>query len=161
MVVSITFAGCAPATPPEAPPTPPTAPTTPGPAEQPPEAPPPGKSLLEAARIELDDSVELKAGETKVLDVTLETLEHGPGEVSYKIFRVAREYGEDEIPMPEGLKVSMEPTKFMAYPNAVYHSAITVETTPELAPGEYWLSFEAEFEGVFEMTGWIKVNVVP
>ncbi len=126
-----------------------------------PPPPPPGKALLEAARIALDDSIELKAGETKVLDVTLETLKHGPGEVSYKIFRVAREYGKDEIPMPEGLEVSMEPTKFMAYPNAVYHSAITIKTTPELAPGEYWLSFEAEFEGEFRMTGCIRVNVVP
>ena len=110
-----------------------------------------------------DESITLGPGETKLLDVTLEVKKPchglGPWEVSYTLFRVAREYGYDEIPMPEGLKVSMEPTRFAAYPNAVYHSAITIKTTPELAPGEYWFRFEAEGVG---RIGWrLEVNVVP
>jgi len=112
-----------------------------------------------------DDSTTLGPGETKLLDVTLDVKKPhggpGPREISYTLFRVAREYGEDEIPMPEGLEVSVEPTRFTIYPNAVYHSTITIKTTPELAPGEYWLSFETEFEGSFWMGGGIRVNVVP
>jgi len=120
---------------------------------------PPGKALLEAARVECEDYVELKAGKTKSIDVTLETLKHGPGEVSYRIFRVAGEYAEDELPMPEGLDVDVKPPKFMAYPNNTYHSTITIRTTPELALGEYWLCFEHNFENVFQGVGWIGINV--
>lgn len=111
-----------------------------------------------------DESITLEPRETKLFDVTLEAKKDfglGPREVSYTLFRVAREYGEDEIPMPEGLKVSVEPTRFTIYPNAVYHSTITVETTPELAPGEYWLRFEAGLKGGFWMGWWLRVNVVP
>jgi len=121
--------------------------------------PPPGKSLLEAARIEFDDFVKLKAGETKSLDVTLETLKHGPGEVAYTISRVAKEYDEDKLPMPEGLDVSIEPSKFTAYPNNTYHSTITIKTTHELPSGEYVLLFDWSFEHVEKGTGWITVNV--
>ncbi len=121
--------------------------------------PPPGKAHFSEARIYYDDSVELKVGETKLLDVTLETREDGPGEVTYEIFRVAKEYAEDELPMPEGLSVSIEPSKFMAYPDNTYHSTITIRTNDKLAPGEYFLLFERKFENVFWQKGWIRVNV--
>ena len=120
-------------------------------------------SPLETSTTRFEDSVQLKAGETKSLDVALYTKKDfgpGPHEVSYTLFRVARGYGADEIPMPEGLEVSIEPTKFMAYPNAEYHSTITIKTTPELSPGEYCFRFESECEGSPMWTGgWITITV--
>jgi len=122
-----------------------------------------GVSPLTTSQTWFEDSALLKAGETKSLDVALHTREDigpGPHEVSYTLFRVARGCGADEIPMPEGLEVSIEPTRFMAYPNAEYHSTITIKTTPELSPGEYCFRFESECKDSPMWTGgWITVIV--
>ena len=119
----------------------------------------PGKSHFSIARAYYDDSVVLKIGETKLIDVTLETREDGAGEFSCVIFRTDKEYGEDTLPMPSGLEVSIEPPKVMAYPNNTYHLTITIKTSPEIVASEYWLRLEQNFEKVFKTTGWIKVNV--
>ena len=133
-------------------------------APGPPPSPGSGVSPLTTTTIRFEDSALLKAGETKSLDVSLYTKKDfgpGPHEVSYKLFRVARGCGQDEIPMPEGLEVSIEPTKFMAYPNAQYHSTITIKTTPELSPGEYCFRFEGECKDSPMWTGgWITVIIV-
>ena len=100
------------------------------------------------ARVLYDDSVSIKAGETKSLDVTLETRKSGPGKVIYEISGV-----------PNGLEVSIEPSQFMAYPDMEYHSTITIKASPALPLGEYRLSFGKNFEKVFSGIGWIKVNV--
>jgi len=100
------------------------------------------------ARVLHDDSISIKAGETKSLDVTLETRKSGPGQVVYEISRV-----------PDALDVSIEPSQFMAYTESVYKSTITIKASPELAPGEYQLSFGYNFEKVFSGAGHITVNV--
>ena len=132
-------------------------------APSPAPAPGSGFSPLTTSQTWFEDSAQLKAGETKSLDVALYTkkdLGPGPHEVNYTLFRVARGCGADEIPMPEGLEVSIEPTRFMAYPNAVYHSTITIKTTPKLSPGEYCFRFESECKGSSMWTGgWITVIV--
>jgi hypothetical protein len=129
-------------------------------------APPvPGRGVgpLTTSSTWFEGSALLKVGETKSLDVFLSTKkDFGPGshEVSYTLFRVARGCGADEIPMPEGLEVSIEPARFMAYPNAQYHSTITIKTTTELSPGEYCFRFESECKGSPMWTGgWITVIV--
>jgi len=110
--------------------------------------PTPGKSHLSMARVLYDDSVSLKAGETKSLDVTLETRKSGPGRIIYEISRV-----------PDGLDVSIEPSQFMAYPDTEYNSTITIKASPDLQPGKYRLSFGKNFERVFSGVGWIEVSV--
>ena len=110
--------------------------------------PVPGKSHLSMARVLYDDSVSLKAGEAKSLDVTLETRKSGPGQVIYEISRV-----------PDGLDVSIEPSQFMANPDTEYHSTITIKASPDLQPGEYRFSFGKNFERVFSGVGWIEVSV--
>jgi len=50
--------------------------------------PTPGKSHFSMARVLYADTVSIKAGETKSLDVTLETRKSGPGQVIYEISRV-------------------------------------------------------------------------
>jgi len=108
--------------------------------------PTPGKSHLLMARVLHDDSVLIKAGETKSLDVTLETRKSGPGRVIYEISGAT-----------DGLDVTIEPSRFMAQPETVYHS--TIKASPELAPGKYRLSFGHNFEKVFSGVGWIEVSV--
>jgi len=110
--------------------------------------PTPGKSHFSMARVLHDDSIPIKAGETKALDVTLETRKSGPGRVIYEISRV-----------PDGLEVSIGPSQFMAYPDMEYHSTITIKAASELASGEYRFLFGKNFEKVFSGVGWIKVNV--
>jgi hypothetical protein len=119
----------------------------------------PGKSHFDDARLRFADSVEVKAGETKSIDVTLETQADGPGEFSYSVFRVGWEYGEVELPLPDGLAISLDPSSFMAYPDSIYHSSIIIETTSALSPGEYWLHLAAVFEGEFHLNGPIKLLV--
>ena len=110
--------------------------------------PTPGKSHLLMARVRHDDSISIKAGEMKSLDVTLETRKSGPGRIIYEISRV-----------PDGLDVSIEPSQFMANPDTEYHSIITIKASPELHPGEYRFSFGKNFERVFSGVGWIEVSV--
>jgi len=100
------------------------------------------------ARVRHDDSILIKAGEMKSLDVTLETRKSGPGTVIYEISGA-----------PEGLDVSIEPSQFIAQPETVYHSTITIKASTELAPGEYRLSFGHNFEKVSSGVGWIEVSV--
>lgn len=119
----------------------------------------PGWSHFDDARIRYEHAIELQAGETKSIEATLETRKDGPGKFSGRLYRVAQEYSEEPIPMPGGLKVRLKPSEFTARPNRTYSLSIIIETTPELAPGEYILRFERELEGAFRGSGWITVAV--
>ena len=123
--------------------------------------PVPGLSHLSKARVYSDDSIEIKPGETKTIEFTLETRKDGPGIFKIGgISHVSGEYSDAVIlPMPEGLGVNLEPKSFMAYPDSTYKSVLTITTSPELAPGEYWLRFDQEFERSFRGYGLIRVTV--
>jgi len=121
----------------------------------------PGYSHWFGTQMRYDDSVALEVGGTKLIDVRLETRKDGPGEYSGKLFYVSRESSEDELPMPEGLEVSLEPSRFKTYPNTTYHTTIIIKTSPELATGEYYLRFISHFVkgGGGQSGGWIRVTV--
>ena len=123
--------------------------------------PTPGLSHLSKARVyKSDDSVEIKPGETKTIEFTLETRKDGPGIFKIGgISHVSGEYSDAILSMPEGLGVNLEPESFMAYPDSTYQSVLTITTCPELALGEYWLRFDQEFERSFRGRGWIRVTV--
>jgi hypothetical protein len=129
---------------------------------------PPGLAVLNAFRLVFNPSIEIKAGDTGSVDVTLETHKDGPGKVIYTLFRVSSPnapYNEGGIPsgyrlpMPQGMVVSIEPSGFDASPNNIYQSLVTVRTTPELISGEYVLFLDLNFENVAEGGGNITVNV--
>jgi hypothetical protein len=138
--------------------------------------PPPGWWICEHGpelpKFYLDSSIELKAGETKTMDVTLIAGTRSPGMVTYKIWRVKKAEGscsaqsrygvpKDWLPMPEGLNVDIEPNMFLAEePNKTYISTITIRTSPELPQGEYVLALEMDTQLV-ETCDWITVDVVP
>lgn len=121
----------------------------------------PGWRIFYMSKGHYDHDVQLKAGETKLLDFTLETKNdiRWPSQFSYEIYKVGGEYEEDKLPMPDGLEMFMEPSSFMAYPNTVYRFSIMVETAPELAPGEYFIRFEQHLEGAFDSGGLITITV--
>ena len=119
----------------------------------------PGKSLFNIASFIWPEMVEMKAGETKEINLTLETRKNGPGKVVYSIYRVENESSKDEIPMPEGITVSVEPSIFLAHPNTTYESAIKIKTKSDIPQGEYVLFIYIYFEGVQEGGGWFRVNV--
>ncbi len=125
--------------------------------------PPPGGSggPRYFSRVDLDHEVMLKAGETKVLDAVLQTGKEEPFPFTCVIGRVGGEYGEELLPMPEGMKVSIEPSEFTAYPRTAYHFSIIIETTHQLAPGLYSLRYECYFqEGIgARQGGYIIVTV--
>lgn len=121
----------------------------------------PGWRYFYMSKGHYENDVQLKAGETKSLDFTLETKNdiRWPSQFSYEIYKVGGEYEEDKLPMPDGLEMFMEPSSFMAYPNTVYRFSIMVETAPELAPDEYFILLEQHLEGAFDSRGWIRVTV--
>jgi len=112
-----------------------------------------------------NSSITLKPGETKETYYTLHTGEGGPGEVSYEIYRITGRVNalpmpeEEKLPMPEGLKVSIEPSKFFVRTHQSYTSKIRIETNPELSPGKYVLCMD--ISGVGGLSNrWLTVNVV-
>lgn len=109
-----------------------------------------------------DNSIELKAGETGFIDILLETRKcmRLPTEVSFLTFMTGREYGDDEVSLPDGLNVFVEPPLFAAYPNAVYDFVIIVETTSSVEPGQYWFKLEADLACALT-SGWFTVIVEP
>ncbi len=119
----------------------------------------PGEPMLYRSSIDFEHHVQLKAGETKTLDITLNTQKDGPGEINYNISRVVKEYSKDKLPLPGGLNVTIEPSRFMANQNTVYHSTITVKPALGLPSGEYVLFLDWNFETVMTGGGWITVSI--
>lgn len=109
----------------------------------------------------------LMPGETREIYYTFYTRNGGPGELNYEIYRVAKVYEKEEMAMPNGLNVSIEPSKYIAQPHKNYTSKITVNASPEIAyrdPGtEYTLHLLAHFEGENETIGddWVRILIAP
>lgn len=128
--------------------------------------PPPGGGPL----VSFQDHIELELGETKSTDITLMIRRpDGPTNVSYGIFRAekAEDYTPakggtpyEKLPMPRGLNINIKPDEFVACSNKTYNSTIIIETSPELAEGEYELFLEVSFDNSrWPSSGWITVNV--
>lgn len=78
------------------------------------------------------ENVDIRVGEVVTVDVTLEsgkkTQPYYPSEFFYSI----------ENPFSsDGLEVTIEPDRFMAYANSSYHSVLTINAPNEVVPGEY------------------------
>ncbi|MFO8100999.1 MAG: hypothetical protein R6U37_02355 [Dehalococcoidia bacterium] len=116
-----------------------------------------------ASKLIYDHNVDIKAGETKSIDITLENGKPrsgpGPADCTYTISLVSSEYSEQTVPMPMGLDISVEPSKFTAYSNTNYHSTLTISTTPGLVGCKYYLLLKGSLEGGFTEQGWITVEV--
>ncbi|HIH97086.1 MAG TPA: hypothetical protein HA348_06385 [Thermoplasmata archaeon] len=120
-----------------------------------------GESGFGVPREDHNDSITLNPGEIKETNYTLYTREGGPGEVKYKVYRVTDVYKKREIPMPEGMNVSIEPNHFLARTHEKYISKITVKTSSKLSPGEYVLCIHQDFKNGTIGDSWLAVNVEP
>jgi hypothetical protein len=72
---------------------------------------------------------------------------------------VSGEYEEEEIAMPEGLTVYLEPSGFTAYPNTTYDLEVVVAAGEDVPSGDYYLCLESRLENAFRSKGWITVTV--
>ncbi len=115
------------------------------------------------SRVNYEHSIELKAGETKSIPLTLEVKKdiRGPELFTYTIYRTNGEYSEDKLTLPEGLEVVIEPSELTVCPNTTYISILTVRTSPGVTGGEYYFLLERYLENGFRGRGWIRVNVAP
>jgi hypothetical protein len=133
--------------------------------------PPPGSGHLPS--LSIPKQVNIGRGATKSIEMTLtiKWLGGESGNVTYRVLRAERneEYSpqwgglpyKEELPMPEGLDVSIEPDQFIIDRIGPYESRITVKTSPELPKGEYELFLEILFENdLWPGSPWITVNVV-
>lgn len=74
-------------------------------------------------------------------------------------------YETEDIGMPDGLNVSIEPSRYIARPHNNYTSKFIINTTPELAfhgaGTEYTLYLQANFEGESRTRSndWVRVLV--
>jgi hypothetical protein len=113
-----------------------------------------------------DDAIELKPGETKMVDLTLEVKKDIGGQVGFRyiISRVAGDIlqlplpEEMKAPFPDGLGINIEPSAFSICPNTTYHSTLTVKTSHQLSPGEY-LFFLESYYGTSAQGHQIKITV--
>ena len=120
----------------------------------------PGRSIFNSSILRSPERIELNPGETKELDLILETKGDGPGKFTYTVLgKVKGEYSEQIIPTPYGLSVTIEPSEFNAYQNETYTSVIRIETSETLQSGEYYFYFSAVFENEFLANFWLFVKV--
>ena len=119
------------------------------------------KKLLEVPVGSVTDHfLVLCPGEIKETYYTFYTRNSGPEKVNYTIYMVREVYEEEEIPMPDGLTVSIEPSEFVAVPHKKYTLKITIKTNSKLESGVYTLYLHASF-GKYELLGddWIRIEV--
>jgi heat shock protein HslJ len=115
------------------------------------------------SRVLYEHSIELKAGETKLIPLTLEVKKDiMKSELfTYTISRTSGEYSEDRLSMPEGLEVVIEPSELTVCPNTTYISILTIRTSSGVATGEYHFLLEQYLENGFQGRGWISISVTP
>ena len=116
--------------------------------------------------------IEIKAGKMGFVDVDLRMqpdrdikYKYDIDNVIYNISMVSEIGDESILPMPEGFDVSIEVGHFEygggITPRGYRHvSTITIKTTMELTPGDYFLLLEQDIENIYQGKGWIRVKVV-
>lgn len=124
---------------------------------------PPGQGLAYLSMLLFEQSVEIKAGESKTTIITFESRKsiRQPEEVVYQIQMVASEYSKTVLPFPKGLNLTIAPSRFMACPNTKYISSLHIDTAEGVAPGQYWFLFQQQIgTGSGGTIGWMRVQVL-
>ena len=99
--------------------------------------------IMDTVRILSTYSIRLLSGETGRNEIVLATGKLGEGRVSYKVNRVDSKGSRNQIPLPEGMEIIVEPAEFFVSPYGDYYSAIEIRTDEQIiTPGEYWISLD-------------------
>lgn len=109
--------------------------------------PRPGEAMLSYI-----STIELKAGETRLVDIELWTGKRDitrPRELEGDIWRVSELYGQEQLTMPEGLDVYIEPPIFTAHPGRAYSLTLVASAMSDIAPGQYYFSLNIGLRGGF------------
>ena len=115
---------------------------------------------LDTVRFISDAAIGLLSGETGRIEVVLATGKYGEGKVSYQISRVDSKDGSNQIPMPEGMEVTIEPIEFITAPYNDYKSVIEIRTDEQvISPGEYWILVAYDIGGTISGQRVINVNI--
>jgi hypothetical protein len=103
---------------------------------------------MEEVRFLCASTTRLLRGESVKKEVVLATGKYGEGTVVYTISRVDSMDGGNQIPMPEGMEITIEPVEFTASPYSDYTSVIEIKTDEQtITPGEYWISVNYDIGG--------------
>lgn len=118
----------------------------------------PGASGLYQPYLTLqNESITLETGQIGETYCTYYTGGVGIRDISYEVHRISDE--SDELPVPSGLTVNIEPSNFIAKNFENYTSHITVKTSPDLPSGEYILNVEILSNGRTTEEVSLTVNV--
>jgi hypothetical protein len=90
-------------------------------------------------------AVRFDAGGLQEVNVNLSTGRYGLDNLVYTIKRVESKDSTVEVPMPEGLIITIQPAQFAVDPKKEYTSTLKIQTTPELLSGTYWIHVEYKF----------------
>lgn len=113
-------------------------------------------------------NIEIENGKMGFIDVTVingykagEEEPYDLRNVNYQMFIVSEVGNENELPIPEGLSISIDRVSYGGRPGIKTHvSTITIQTTAKLALGKYFLFIEQDIENIYQGKGWIRVNIV-
>ncbi|MEA1958286.1 MAG: hypothetical protein U9N44_01240 [Chloroflexota bacterium] len=123
----------------------------------------PGTGSLYLSRITLDNSITVKRGESKNLEITLQADKDLPGlkpkTLSHTVYLVDDIYSTNTLPLPKGMSLSISPSSLTVFPKTIYNTTLIIKTTNELEPGTYFLLLNSELEQTFNTSGWITVTV--
>jgi hypothetical protein len=93
--------------------------------------------------------ISLKAGESTTFELGISIGKANPisAPASVSIRRVAKLGDVPSLPMLTDISISVEPSGYIGYPKIEYLSQIIIETSPGLAPGDYY--YEIAYSGSF------------
>ena len=120
----------------------------------------PGWHSFYMSRIFGLDEIQIQTDETKSFNITLDMRKDFKGTESFRweVYPVSGEYQDDKISIA-GLTVNNEPAEFTVYPNTTYILPLTIATTSEAVPGEYYLKLDYYLAGGLWTESWIKVTL--
>lgn len=118
----------------------------------------PGWSGLGLPRTSHPDTVSVEQGSGETVEFVHHAGESPPGVASLDLYRVAGEYSEEQVPMPDGVSVEVEPERHLVSPHRNYTFHVTVSASNEVSPETYWLRYRLSSSDSME-NGRLKLRV--
>ena len=115
-------------------------------------------------RQDFNHLIYIEAGETFTQQMTIDMakLIDEPSTLSYQLMPVAFVNDrQQKISWPTGLEISIQPSSFIAYPDATYSSLMVFKAASDMPSGEYNFEVDTTIDDGPFIGAWIKVVVVP
>jgi uncharacterized membrane protein len=115
--------------------------------------------LNQTTQLAFHDVITLAPGRNQTIEVEFLPGKYGPGIVTLDLVNISNSDGL-EIPMPEGLEVSIEPEEFTALTGGSYNAMLYVKTAPDISPGTYRILLHYKYADFISGQRQISVIVV-